>query len=223
MIPRLILTAALVLPTTGCAAGIYTGFEELHPAAAPVRAQRIALLPVTAAAGSEPYRGVIGDSLLTVAQRAHPGVEFIPAAESVDRLNDAGLAERFANLLVGYQQTGIYDRALLREVGQALGADHALQLRVGYERSSELTTRLFYPSETFTRERQDLHVTALLWDVRDGGMAWEASGSSTTQEGEYTIARDFGQVLAVTAARLAAQLPLARADSTSAGETAGGG
>lgn len=221
MIRRLIVTAALVLPTTGCAAGIYTGFEELHPAAAPVHAERIALLPVTAAAGSESYRGVIGDSLLRVAQRAHPGVEFIPAAESVERLNDAGLAERFANLLMGYQQTGIYDRALLREVGLALGADHALQLRVGYERTQEVQTRLFYPSETFPTERQDLHVSVLLWDVRDGGMAWEASGSSTTQEGEYTVARQFGEVLAATAARLAAQLPIA-GDSMVA-ETADGG
>lgn len=221
MIRRLILAAALVLPTTGCAAGIHTGFEELHPAAAPVRAERIAVLPVTAAAGSEPYRGVIGDSLLAAARRAHPDVEFISAAQSLERLNDTGLAERFANLLVGYQQTGIFDRTLLREVGRALDADHALQLRVGYERRSEVQTRLFYPSEMYESERQDMHVTALLWDLRDGALAWEASGGGTTQEGEYTIARQFGEVLAATAARLAQQLPLA-ADSAP-GETAAGG
>jgi hypothetical protein len=222
MIRRLILAATLVLPTTGCTAGIYTGFEELHPAAAPVHAERIAVLPVTAAAGSESYRGVIGDSLLAVAQRAHPSVEFISPAEALDRLNDAGLAERFANLLVGYQQTGIFDRTLLRQVGGALGADHALQLRVGYERTSEVQNRLFYPSEMYESERQDMHVTVLLWDVREGGLAWEASGGGSTQEGEYTIARQFEEVLAATAGQLAQQLPLARADSALAGQAAGG-
>ena len=216
MIRPLILAAALVLSTTGCAAGIYTGFEELHPATAPVHARRIAVLPVTTAAGSEAYRGVIGDSLLLAAQRAHPGVAFIPAAQAVERLNDAGLAERFANLLVAYQQTGIYDRDLLRQVGQALGADHALQLRVGYESRTELQTRLFYPSEVYQATRQDMRVGVLLWDLRDGALAWEASGGGSSQEGEYTIARGFGEVLAATAATLAQRMPLAGADSAAA-------
>lgn len=212
MIRRLILAAALVLPLTGCAAGIHTGFEELHPAAAPVYAERIAVLPVTAVRGSEPYREVIGDSLLHVAQRAHPDVEFVAPHRSLELLNEAELAERFANLLVAYQETGLYDRALLRKVGEALGVDHVLQLRVAYERHSEIEAGLFDPGTLYEADRQNLHVTAVLWDVRHGELAWEAAGSSTTRDAEYELPRSFFDVLGVTASRLAEQMPLVQAE-----------
>lgn len=221
MIRRLILAAALVLPATGCAAGIHTGFEELHPAAAPVDAERIAVLPVTAADGSESYRDVIGDSLLSAAQRAHPGVEFISAGTALDRLNEAGLAERFAGMLLAYHQTGVYDRALLRKAGEALEADHVLQLRVGYDRENEVTSALFDPGTLYEADRQNLYVTAVLWDLRDGDIAWEAAGSSTTRDAEYERPRSFGEVLGTTAGRLAERLPLASA--APAEENVGGG
>ncbi len=223
MILRLILAAVLTLPAAGCASIITTGFQELHPAVAPVHAERIAVLPVTAEGGSAHLRAVIGDSLLRQAERRHPDVKWMAAAEALDRLNDAGLAERFANLLLAHQGTGIYDRALLREVGAALGADHVLQLRVGYDRRDEVAHRLFYPSETYTSERQQLNVTALLWDVRDGGLAWEAAGVSITEEGEYSVRRDFGEVLAQTAAQLAVQLPIAGRAPAGEDGVAGGG
>jgi hypothetical protein len=208
MIQRLILAAALVLPTAGCAAGIHTGFRELHPVIAPVYAERIAVLPVTASEGSESYRDVVGDSLLAAAQRTHPGVRFIPAAEALDRLNEAGLAERFANLLLAYGETGLYDRALLRKVGEALEVDHVLQLRVGYDRRNEVGARLFDPGELYEADRQNLYVTAVLWDVRRGDRAWEAAGTSTTRDAEYELPRSFADVVAVTATRLAERLPL---------------
>jgi hypothetical protein len=222
MIRRLILAAALVLPTTGCAAGIHTGFEELHPATAPVYAQRIAVLPVTASEGSESYRDVIGDSMLSAAASAHPGVTFIPAAQALDRLNDAGLAERFATLLLAYGETGLYDRALLRKVGEALEVDHVLQLRVGYDRRNEVGARLFEPGEIYEADRQNLYVTAVLWDVRRGEMAWEAAGTSTTRDAEYELPRSFADVVAVTASRLAERLPIVT-DVPAEDSVAGGG
>lgn len=221
MIPRLILAAALAMSTTGCAAGIHTGFEELHPAAAPVYAERVAVLPVTAAAGSESYREVIGDSLLEAAERTYPNVEFLPAHQSLELLNQAGLAERFANLLVAYQQTGIYDRALLQQVGRALQVDHVLQMRVGYERVSEVENRLFDPEGLYEADRQNLHVTAMLWDVRQGALVWEAAGTSTTRDAEYELPRSFGEVVAATAAALAERIPLENAIADE--ETSDGG
>jgi hypothetical protein len=223
MIPRLILAAALVLPATGCAAGIQTGFEELHPAAAPVIAERVAVLPVTAEPGSESYRDVIADSLLSAAERAHPWIEFISPDVAVDELNDAGLAERVADALVAYDQTGIYDRDLLREVGEALQVDHVLQLRVGYERRSEAGGSLLDPGTVYEADRQNLYVSAALWDVRDGALAWEASGTSTTRDAEYELPRSFTEVLAVTASLLAEQIPLASAEPPVVEEPAGGG
>lgn len=209
MIRRLILLVALALPAAGCAAGIQTGFRERHPAAAPVRAERIAVLPVTVDEGSEAYREVIGDSLLHAAERAHPGVDFIPAEVALEQLNEAGLADRLSDMLVAHYETGQYDRALLREVGQALQVDHVLQLHVEYGRVSEVSTRLFDPPIEYEADRQNLSVDVVLWDVREGGLAWEAAGTSTTRDAEYELPRSFHDVLAATAAQLAQRLPLA--------------
>lgn len=222
MILRLILAAALALSATGCAAGIHTGFEELHPAAEPVQARRIAVLPVTAVEGSEQYRGVIGDSLLAIAERAHPDVEFIGGEDALQLLNDAGLAERFANLLVAYHETGLYDRSVLRKVGRVLNVDHVLQLRVEYEVRNEIETRLFDPGELYEADRQNLHVNVVLWDMIEGDLAWEAAGSSTTRDAEYELPRSFFDVVAVTATRLAEQIPLARTEPAGEDMASGG-
>jgi hypothetical protein len=220
MIRRLIVAAALAACTTGCAAGIHTGFEELHPAAAPVVAERVAVLPVTAEPGSESYLEVIADSLLSAAERAHPWIEFISPQVALDELNEAGLAERVADMLAAYPETGVFDRDLLHEVGEALQVDHVLQLHVGYERRSEVESSIVDPGTAYEADRQNLHVAAALWDVRDGALAWEAAGTSTTRDAEYELPRSFTEVLAVTTARLAEQIPLASAFGE---ESAGGG
>ena len=208
MVRRLIFAAALAFTSTGCAAGIRTGFQEVHPAPSPVRAERVAVLPLSVEESAEAYREVIADSLLHAAERAHPGVDFISPNTAVDRLDAAGLTERFAGLVVGYPETGEYDRALLREAGQALGADHVLYLHVGYERVNEASIPLLDTEASYEADRQNLTVSAVLWDVREGTLAWEAAGRSTTRDAEYELPRSFHDVLATAAAQLAQRLPL---------------
>ncbi len=205
---RSIAAAALALCTAGCAATIYTEIEPRRPAKAPVVAERVALLPVGADEGLEPNIAAIGDSLLAAAERAHPWVEFIPPQVTVDRLEQAGLAQRFDSLLIAYDQAGRFDGAVLRAVGQALGADHLLDLRVGYERVRERTQGTLNPAVSYEADRQNLYVTAGLWDLRAGDLAWEAVSTSTTRDAVYELPRSFNEVLAVAAATLAQQIPL---------------
>lgn len=223
MIRRLLAAAALAASTSGCFAGIQTGIEELHPAAAPVAARSIAVLPVLAEPGSESYGWTVGDSLLSAAELAHPWIEFVSPDVALDRLDAAGLAEPLADLLADYQETGSYDRSVLRAVGEALRVDHVLQLRMGYERLNEAEAALLDPGTLYEADRQNLHVTIALWDVREGALAWEAAGTSTTRDAEYELPRSFDEVVAVTAARLAEQIPLASADSSAGAQPAGGG
>jgi hypothetical protein len=207
MIRRIVAAAALVACTTGCAAGIYTEIEPLRPAA-PLAAERVAVLPLSVDEGAERYRAAIGDALLAAAERAHPWIEFIPPGVTLDRLDEAGVAERLADLLAAYDETGRYDRAVLREVGQALGVDHVLQFQAGYAREREVTTSLLDPGTAYEADRQNLYVTAELWDLRAGELAWEATGTSTTRDAEYERPRSFSEVLAAAAAALAPQIPL---------------
>lgn len=223
MIRRLLAAAALAASTTGCAAGIKTGVEELHPARAPVVAQTIAVLPVLAEPGSESYGWTVGDSLLSAAELAHPWVEFVSPDIALDRLEAAGLAEPLADLLADYQETGRYNRSVLRAVGEALGVDHVLQLRTSYERVNEVETALLDPGAVYEAERQNLHVTIALWDVREGALAWEAEGTSTTRDAEYELPRSFADVVAVTAAELAARIPLRPVDPPAGTQQPAGG
>lgn len=222
MIRRLLVTAVLGVSTTGCAAGIQTGFEELHPAAAPVVARSIAVLPVLAEAGSESYGWTFADSLLSAAELAHPWIEFVSPDIALDRLDAAGLAEPLADLLADYEEAGSYDRSVLRAVGEALSVDHVLQLRVGYERVNEVESSLLDPGALYGADRQNLRVTLALWDVKEGALAWEAAGTSTTRDAEYELPRSFAEVVAVAAAELAGRIPLRPAEPAPAAGPAGG-
>ena len=220
---RSIAAAALALCTAGCAATIYTEIEPRRPAKAPVVAERVAVLPVGADEELEPQGAAIGDSLLAAAELAHPWIEFIPPQATLDRLSEAGLANRFDSLLIAYDETGLYDPAVLRAVGQALGADHLLDLRVGYERVREVTRSPLDPATSYEADRQNLYVTAGLWDLRAGDLAWEAVGTSTTRDAIYELPRSFYEVLAAAAAELARQIPLRSSAEPPAGAPPSGG
>lgn len=212
MIKRLILAAALVLSGAGCAASIQTGVDEIHRTGRPVRAQRVGVLPVATDEASDPYRALFADSLLAAARRAHPGITFVAPDETQPRLEASGLSARLDALPRDHAQTGAYDRALLREVGAALGVDHLLDLRAGYEVFAEEGSSVLGRDVTYEADRQTFAVDAVLWDLRQGALAWRAEGSATTRDGELERPRSAEEVVAATATRLARRIPLGAGD-----------
>jgi hypothetical protein len=213
MIIRYLLAAVLGLGAAGCMAGIETGIEELHPAERPVQARRVAVLPVITDEGADAYEGLIGDSLLAVARRAYPGITFVPPAETAERLRAAGVADRFRALRERFADAGEYDAAVLREVGRAVDADHVLQLSAGYDVVAEEGSSVLGPDASYEADRQTLYVGAVLWDVREGALAWQAEGSGTTRDAEYERPASVADIVAATAGRLARRIPFAPADA----------
>lgn len=212
MIKRLIFAGALLACSAGCAASIQTGVKEMHRATRSVPARRIAVLPVATDEASDAYGALMADSLLAAARRAHPGITFVPPEQTQPRLDSAGLSARLAALLQEHVDTGENDRALLREVGAALGVDHLLDLRAGYAVQAEEGSSLLGADVRYEADRQTFTVDAVLWDVRDGGLAWRAEGSGTTRDGELERPRSAEEVVAATAARLARRIPLGAGD-----------
>jgi hypothetical protein len=55
-----------------------------------------------------------------------PAIREIPAAETLNRLTDKGLATEYADLRAGFARNGMLDRQPLRRIGSGLGSQYVL-------------------------------------------------------------------------------------------------
>lgn len=199
----LVIASVLV---TGCMAPINNTLNVSYVAPQGVEISRLAILPVTAGEGLEGFRRTTADSLYNALMRRSAEVEIVPAEESLRRLNEAQLAERYSNMMIAYDRTGILDRAVMAEMGRVLGTRHLLNLRVGYEESSRIGVG-FATSVAETRT-QAIHLFAHVWDTEVGDIVWEAAGGAASTSGEFSVAVPTQQVLAAATRNLAARLPI---------------
>jgi len=104
-----------------------------------------------------------------------PNVHLMPLSDTLGLINRAGLSEEYRKMLEDYRETGIFTRASLQKIGQAVSTRYFAQLKLAgfnqdmFERFSLLGFRLF----------QTLHANIRLylqiWDSAAGVIAWEGS------------------------------------------------
>ncbi len=102
--------------------------------------------------------------------KQNPRLNVLGAAESVTKLNEAGLADKYSEFLRNYSQSGIPDVKILQEIGKALGVDAILQGEVFSIRQSDGTT--------YACGRTSLDVRYVLHSAVTGAVLWEATGSA---------------------------------------------
>lgn len=99
---------------------------------------------------------------------SNPDLAVVGPAEAVSRLNDAGMADEWADFLERYVLSGVPDAEALSRIGQALACDSVLQGEVVnvYQRDGE-----------FGSHKGETRVTVrfTLLDARNGRLLWEAS------------------------------------------------
>ena len=139
----------------------------------------VAVLSVVAPAGLQGFGPFLAHSLDTALSTASPPIRQIPAYETLNVLNDHGLATDYADLLSGFARSGILERKRLRRIGTALGCRY-LFLPGLAQLDQILADKFEATGLKIVRNRVvTLRLWLQLWDTEAGRILWESSGEAT--------------------------------------------
>ena len=109
-----------------------------------------------------------------------PAIREIPAAETLNRLTDKGLATEYADLRAGFARNGMLDRQPLRRIGSGLGSQYVLLPGLA-QFGEEILDKFEAAGIKLVRNRvTTLRLWLQLWDSQTGHIVWESSGEATT-------------------------------------------
>ena len=86
----------------------------------------MATLGLLTPAGLQGFSSSLSHALILALSEASPPIRGIASHETVNVLNEQGLATKYADLLSGFVRSGILERARLQRIGSALGSRYVL-------------------------------------------------------------------------------------------------
>jgi len=141
--------------------------------------ERVAALDVVAPANLQEFAPFFSNALLAALEEAEPPIRAISFRESGNVLNDQGLAEDYADLVVGFLRSGILERERLRRVGSALGSRYVLLPGVAAFDQSVIDRFDVVGLKVVRNRVTTLRLWLQLWDTKTAHNLWEATGEVT--------------------------------------------
>jgi hypothetical protein len=165
--------------------------QTLTLAKGELEADGLAFLTPSTVTGQEEDKQPLALIFTDTLAAERPQVRVVPLAATISAVNRAGLTEMYKALYRDYRDTGVFDPASLREIGEAAGARFAGQLKMaGFDQAQQNRFGVFGLTIMKT-QRASIRLFFQIWDTRTGAIAWEGVA-------ELTAAHDTMQEKTVT-------------------------
>jgi hypothetical protein len=139
----------------------------------------VATLGVLAPAGLQGFSSSLSQALTTALAEATPSLRGMPSLDTVNTLNEQGLAAEYAELIAGFLRNGILERERLQRIGSALRARYVLLPGLA-EFDEVLIDRFEFSGLKVVQGRvTTLRLWLQLWDAQAGRLLWESTGEAT--------------------------------------------
>jgi len=140
--------------------------------------ERVATLGVVAPPALQGLGPALSHALDAALAQATPPLPAQPIPETLNALNQQGLAAEYAELLSGFTRTGVFERKRLQSLGSALRSRYVLVPGLaGFDEvlgdSFEISGLKIVRSRIST-----LRLWLQLWDTQTGRLLWESSGEA---------------------------------------------
>lgn len=183
------LAAVLALAAAGCAQ-VYPTVQEQRISLAPGGLEKagIAFITPSSVTGQEQEKQAVALVFAETLKRERPDVRVLSLADTLSAVNRAGLAEAYRRMYDDSRDTGLFERDVLRRIGEATQMRYLVHLKLltfgqgAKERFGTLGLRIM--ETKFAHLRLFMQV----WDTSDGSIALEAmqeirvSSESMTEE-----------------------------------------
>jgi hypothetical protein len=178
MTPRhaVFVVAVLIcsLSSPGCATRRATINSYIDPSFTPGSVRSVAILPMQNARLAAMQAQTVNGRIATMLSTRNPSLEIVSDRESVARLNEAELADDWAQFLANYQTSGVPDASVIRRVGSAMRVDAVMQ---GELLDIEQRDGVYGG----TRGQTIVTVRYMLLGTSSGNMLWEGTSQGIRQ------------------------------------------
>lgn len=170
--------------TSGCISPLYTW--DTHSASTPrsfdvaeLGREPVATLGVVAPAGLQGFGPALSHALVGALAATSPPIRGAPPSDTVSALNEQGLASEYAELIAGFNRSGILERDRLGRIGSALGCRYVLL--PGLAAFDHILVDKFeiWGIKVVRNRIAVLRLWLQLWDARTGRIVWESTGEVT--------------------------------------------
>jgi hypothetical protein len=139
----------------------------------------VATLGVLTPAALQGFNPALSHALIAALSEASPPIRGIAAHETVNTLNEQGLAAEYGTLIAGFGRGGILERKPLQRIGSALSSRYVLLPGLA-EFNQVIIDRLSIYGWNFIQSRvTTLRLWLQLWDTQTGKILWESAGEVT--------------------------------------------
>jgi hypothetical protein len=139
----------------------------------------VATLGLLTPAGLQGFNPPLSHALNAALSEASPPIRGIAAHETVNVLNQQGLATEYGTLIAGFGRGGILESKPLRQIGSALSSRYVLLPGLA-EFNQVIIDRLSIYGWNFIQSRATtLRLWLQLWDTQTGKIVWESAGEVT--------------------------------------------
>jgi len=154
----------------------------------------VATLGLVTPASLQGFNPPLSHALNAALSEASPPIRGIAAHETVNMLNQQGLAGEYGALIAGFGRAGILEREPLQRIGSALSSRYVLLPGLA-EFNQVIIDRLSISGWNFIQSRvTTLRLWLQLWETQTGKILWESAGEVTVAtkllRSEQTVALD---------------------------------
>lgn len=160
---------------------------DAHTTSSPTRAsldlttltgERVATLGVVTPPALQGFGPALSHALVAALAQVTPPLPAQPIPDSLNALNQQGLAAEYADLLSGFARSGVLERKRLQSLGSALRSRYVLL--PGLAGFDEVLADSFEISGLkIVRSRiTTLRLWLQLWDTQTGRLLWESAGEA---------------------------------------------
>jgi hypothetical protein len=162
----------------------------------------IGVLTPSAPTGQEADRHALADALGAILEEnTQTKVVTLPAMLSA--INESGLARSYSTMFTEYERTGLLERDVLRQLGEAANVRYVAKLNLGnFQQETSGRAKIFGVRFLDTRTAS-IRVHLEIWDTQTGGIVWQGNEELTfPQEGVRETPVTFQQVARLASNRL---------------------
>jgi hypothetical protein len=145
---------------------------------ASLRGGRVATLGVVAPPALQGLAPALSHALVAALAQVTPPLPVQPIPDTLNALNQQGLATEYADLLSGFVRNGLLERKRLQSLGSALRASYVLLPGLaGFDET--LADSFEISGLKIVRSRiSTLRLWLQLWDTQTGRLLWESAGEA---------------------------------------------